>query len=131
MTPNDTPKSAGEMMADVVSNLGNLVRNELDLARTELMGSVKSAGAAIAAILVAAILALTGLNVLTAWVISALIWAGLAPPWATLLVGIVLVVIAALIASSALTTLKNIGFVPKRTARNVQRDAAAVKDAYK
>ena len=73
---------------------------------------------------------LTGLNVLTAALISALVWAGMQPPLATLLVGGGLVVIGLVMGPSAIKTLKQIVFVPTRTARNVQRDAAAVKDAY-
>ena len=131
MNTNDPPKTAGEMLADVMGNVGNLVRNELDLARTEFAASLKSAGTAIAAILVAAILALIGLNVLAAALIGTLVWAGMAPQWASLLVGGGLLVIALLIGSSALSSLQQIGFVPKRTARNVKRDAEAVKDACK
>ena len=131
MNIGDSPKSAGEMLADVVGNVGNLVRNEMDLARTEIVGSLKSAGAAIGVIVIATILGVTGLNVLTASLIAALVWLGVPPTWATLSVGLALVVIALLMTLSAISTLKQIGFVPKRTARNVKRDAAAVKDAYK
>lgn len=130
MTPNDAPKSAGEMMADVFGNITNLVRNEMDLARTELASSLKSVGAAIGAIVVAAILALTGLNVLAGSLIGLLVRLGMVPHWAALTVGAALLLIAVIIASTALSSLKQIGFVPTRTARNVKRDAAAVKDAY-
>lgn len=130
MTQTNAPKSAGEMLSDVLGNVGNLVRNEIDLARTELAAGVKSAAMAVAAILIAALLALTGLNVLTVSLIALLVRLGVPPHWATFGVGVALVLIAALIVNSAVKSLKQVGFVPTRTARNLKRDAAAVKDAY-
>lgn len=130
MTQTNAPKSAGEMLADVLGNVGNLVRNEIDLARTELAGDFRSAGMAVGAILIAALLGLTGLNVLTASLIAVLVSFDIPPHWATLIVGVAFILAAVIIAATALKSLKLIGFVPTRAARNLKRDAAAIKDAY-
>ena len=45
-------------------------------------------------------------------------------------VGAGLLLVAVIIFASAKSALSQIGFVPTRAARNVQRDAAAIKEAY-
>jgi protein-S-isoprenylcysteine O-methyltransferase Ste14 len=130
MTTGDTPKSAGEMMSDIMGNVGNLVRNEVDLARAEMVTSMTKAGAALGAMALAVILAITGLNVLAASLVAVAIWAGLSPSWATVVVGAGLLVIAGAIFLSAKSALKQVGFMPTRAARSVQRDAMAIKEAY-
>lgn len=127
---NDNPKSTGEMMASVLANIGNLVRNEADLARTEIAESAKKAGASIGAMAVALVLAITGLNVAAASLVALVIWAGLPPAWAPAVVGAGFLVVALIVFASAKSSLQQIGFVPTRTARNVQRDAAAIKETF-
>ena len=130
MTPPDTPKSTVEMMADIMGSVGNLVRGEVDLARAEMATSLSKAAAAIGGMVVAVVLAITGLNVLAAALVAFAIYMGMPPTWATVAVGVGLILIAGIIFLSAKSTLSNIGFVPSRAARNVQRDAAAIKEAY-
>lgn len=130
MTQGDSPKSAGEMMSDIMGNVGNLVRSEVDLARAEIAASAAKAGAALGSMVLAVVLAIAGLNVLAASLVALAIWAGLTPTWATLAVGVGLILIATLIFLSAKSALNQIGFVPTRAARSVQRDAMAIKEAY-
>lgn len=130
MTPGDTSKSAGEMMSDILANVGNLVRNEADLARAEIAESLKKAGASLGAMALALALAITGLNVAAASLVAFVVWLGLAPHWAPLVVGAGLLLIALAIFASARLSLHQIGFVPSRAARNVARDAAVIKDSF-
>ena len=130
MTPPNAPKSAGEMMTDIMANVGNLVRNEVDLARAEIATSLSKAGGALGAIAVALLLAITGLNVLAASLVAFVIWAGAPPQWAACGVGVALLALAFAIFRFAKSTLNQIGFMPTRAARNIQRDAATIKEAY-
>jgi uncharacterized membrane protein YqjE len=130
MTRADTPKSTGEMMSDIMGNVGNLVRKEVDLARIEVADSLKNATAALSMIAVALVVAIAGINLLATSLVALVIRAGVSPVWATSLVGAGLVLVAVVVFVSAKSTLNNIGFLPARTARSVRRDAAAVKDAY-
>lgn len=130
MTPSDTPKSAGEMMSDIMGNVGSLVRNEVDLARTEITGSLSKAAGALGSMALALLLAITGLNVLAAAAVALVVWAGVPPHWATVIVGVALLLIAAIIFASAKSALNQIGFMPTRAARSVQREATALKEAY-
>lgn len=127
---NENPKSTGEMMTAILANVGNLVRSEADLARAEVAESAKKAGASIAAMGVALVLAITGLNVAAASLVALLIEAGISAQWAPAIVGVAFLVIALIVFVSAKSKLQQIGFVPTRTARNVQRDAAAIKETF-
>ncbi len=129
MTPNN-PKSTSEMMTAILGNVSNLVRDEADLARTEIAESAKKAGASIAAMGIALVLAITGLNVFAATLVALVVQAGVPAQWAPAVVGAGFLVIALIIFVSAKSSLKNIGFVPTRAARNVQRDAAAIKEPF-
>ena len=130
MIPSDNPKSTGEMMTDIIGSVGNLIRNEVDLARTEMAGSLKRAAVALGAIVLAVVMAITGLNVLAAAVVEFAIRLGLPPFWAAVVVGAGFLLVAGAIYFSAKSSLNRIDFVPIRTARSVKRDAAAIKEAY-
>lgn len=130
MTQTTPPKSAGEMMFDIMGNVGSLVRNEVDLARTEITTSLVRAAGALGAMLVAFALAMVGLNLLAAWLVALAIRAGVPAQWAEALVGAAVLLIAYMTFLFAKSALNQIGFMPTRTARNVQRDAAAIKEAY-
>lgn len=130
MTPGDGPKSAGEMMSDIMGNIGNLVRNEADLARAEVAGSLNNIVAALGMLAVALVVAVAGLNLLAAALVGLVIWAGVSPPLATVVVGAGLLLVAIAIFVAAKSTLNNVGVMPKRAARSVRRDVAAIKDAY-
>jgi hypothetical protein len=130
MTVIETPRSTGEMMSDILGNVGNLVRNEADLARTEIAEDVRKALRSLGAMGVGLALAVAGLNVLAAPLVTLLVQAGLQPLWAATAVGLGLLLIAFVVFSSARSTLQQIGFVPTRAARNLQRDAAVIKDSF-
>jgi hypothetical protein len=130
MTGTEAPRSTGEMMSDILGNVGNLVRNEADLARAEFAEDVRKALRSLGAMGVGLALAVAGLNVLAAPLVMFLVEAGLQPIWARTAVGLGLLLIAVVVFSSARSTLQQIGFVPSRAARNIQRDAAVIKDSF-
>lgn len=125
-----SPKSTGEMMSAILGNVSNLIRNETDLARAEIGESLTKAGASLGSMAVALILAITGLNVLAAAVVAAVVWLGVPPHWASAIVGAALLLLALIIFFSAKSAFNQIGFVPTRTARNLSRDVAAMKDSF-
>lgn len=130
MTATSNPKSTGEMMNDILTNVSSLVRNEADLARTEIAEDIKKAGASFGTMALALLLAITGLNVLATSLVALVIWAGLSPLWATIIVGVGLLLIALILFYSAKSALHQMGFVPTRAAQNLKRDAATIKDTF-
>ncbi|WP_299785099.1 phage holin family protein [uncultured Marivita sp.] len=130
MSDDNTNKSAGNLLTDAMSNVSGLVRSEVDLARAEISENVNQAGVAIGMIAGAAIIALVALNVLAAALVAALTGAGLDAGWSALIVGAALGVIAFVLINKGTNDLKLSSLAPTRTVKNVQRDAAAVKEAY-
>ncbi|WP_281968973.1 phage holin family protein [Roseovarius nanhaiticus] len=123
-------KSTTDMLGDALNHVSALVRNEVDLARAEVSENLNRAGVAIGLIAAAAIIALTSLNVLSAALVAALTEAGIDGGWSALIVGVVLAIIAFVLLGKGTNDLKLSSLAPSRTAKNVQRDANAVKDAY-
>ena len=121
-------KGTTSIISDVLSHVSNLVRKEVDLARAEMSENLTRAGVAVGLIAGALIVALVALNVLAAALVAALanVMDG---GWAALLVGVVFAVIALVMVMKGVNDLKASSLAPTRTAKNVRRDAEAVKEA--
>lgn len=130
MSDNNTQKSAGNLLTEAMANVSGLVRSEVDLARAEISENVTKAGVAVGLIAGAAVIALVALNVLAAALVAALTEAGLDAGWSALIVGAALGVLAFVLINKGVNDLKLSSLAPTRTVKNVQRDAAAVKEAY-
>ena len=130
MSDDNTKKSAGNLLTDAMANVSGLVRSEVDLARAEISENVTKAGIAMGLIAGATIVALVALNVLSAALVAALTETGLDAGWSALIVGAALGIIAFVLINKGVNDLKLSSLAPTRTVKNVQRDAAAVKEAY-
>jgi hypothetical protein len=129
MTDQTANKSATGLFSDAIAHMSGLVRKEVDLARAEISENINRAGVAIGLLAGALVIALTALNVLAAALVAGLAEWGLGAGWAALLVGVVLGAIALAMALKAKNDLKLSSIAPTRTAKNVQRDAQAIKEA--
>lgn len=118
--------SAG-LVGDVLIGFSRLVQGEIALARAEAERGLRDITKAVAFVVVAAILAITALNVLSGAAIAGLVALGLTPVWATLAVGIGLAVLAYALLQYALTLMKPSNLAPKRSFANLRRDADALK----
>ena len=127
-TPPPEAKSTTGLLSDAMSHVSGLVRKEMDLARAEVSENVNKAAVAVGMIVGAVVLLLTALNVLAAALVDGLASLGLDAGWAALIVGILFAVIAAIMLKSGTSQLKASSLAPTRTAKNVQRDAHAVKE---
>ncbi len=130
MSDDKTSKSASNLLSDALNNVSALVRKEVDLARAEISENISRAGVAIGLIAGAAIIALVALNVLAAALVVGLTEIGIDAGWSALIVGALLGLLAYLMINKGINDLKLTSLAPTRTVKNVQRDAAAVKEAY-
>lgn len=121
-------KGAPGLLNEVLTHVSNLVRKEVDLARTEVSENVTRAGVAIGLLVGAIVVALVALNVLAAALAAALTNLGIDAGWAALIVGGGLAIIALIMVSKGLKDLKLSSIAPTRTAKNVRRDAETVKE---
>lgn len=124
-------KSTPSLVSEVLEHVSNLVRKEVDLARTEISENINRAGVALGLLVGAVVLALTALNVLSAALVAALTEVGIEAGWAALIVGGGIAIIAFALASKGMKDLKLSSIAPTRTARNVRRDGEMVKEKIK
>ena len=122
------PKPTTSVIGDILSHLSNLVRKEVDLAKSEVRQNLGRAGTAIGLLVGAVVLILVALNVLAAAAVAAMAEAGMNGGLAALIVGVVLLVIAAIMAFKGKSDLSAKSLAPTRTAENLRRDATALKE---
>jgi F0F1-type ATP synthase assembly protein I len=123
--PKQPEKSLGELFADLGSELGALVRKELDLAKTEARREVRTAGqgaAAFAAAAVAGFLMLMFLSSAVAWLLDQ--WMNTA--LAFLIVAIIWAIVAAVAFVMGRQRLQTVEPIPQ-TVETIKEDVEWAK----
>jgi len=121
-------RSTPGLMADLLDQVTQLLRKEVQLFRAEMGDKATQAMIAAGSILAAAVIAITALNVLAAALVAALTNAGIPAPWAAVIVGAGLAVIAYVMARKGIENLKAGSLAPERTTRAAARDVSMVKE---
>jgi len=121
------PRPTGSLLSDAVNQLTRLVRGEVALAKAEVAQNIRSAGLGIGLLVGAVVLVFVALNVLVFALVAAL-GELIGPGWSALVVGVVILVVAAILAMRGLNSLKPENLTPSRTVRNVQADAQTIKE---
>ena len=117
----------GALMADVLAGVSRLVQGELALARAEAAERLQSAKQAVLQVAIAVVLGITAINLLAAALVAAIVAMGLSPIWASLLVGVVLLLLAIAAGLAAARLLRDAGKAPRRTAASVRRDVETLQ----
>ena len=125
-----TPRSTGNLLADALRHLSDLLRGEVALARAEITQNIRGATAGIGLLVAAALLAMTALNFLGAALVDGLIRLGLAPGWAALSVAAVAGLVAVILAWKGARALNPDSLFPDRTLRRVRRDVETLKETF-
>ncbi|CTQ48182.1 phage holin family protein [Jannaschia donghaensis] len=121
-------KGPAGLIGDVLTHVATLVRKEFDLARTEMSENLNRAAVAVGLLVGALIVALVALNVLAGALVAGVTRLGLEPGWSALLVGVIFAAVAGGMVAKGVRDLKLVSLAPTRTAKNVRRDAEAVKE---
>lgn len=119
--------SSADLLSDVVSGVARLIRGELALARAEAKRSLGDATSALAKLVIAAILGITALNVLSDAAVAGLVALGLSPLWASVAVGVGLLLLAFALMQIGSAQLKPSNLAPKRMMANLRQDAETLK----
>ena len=119
-------RSLFSLLGDVPTLLSSLVRNEINLLKTELMNKAKMAGIGVGLIVVA--LAVIVLAVIVLIISGVFALALVMPTWlAALCVAVGLLLLAAILIVFAVVSFKKFGSpLPDRTLNNVQEDIDTV-----
>ena len=114
--------SLGELFSSLTTDLSQLVRSEMELARVEIREEAGKAGRAAGMLgggALAAYLALTLLSFAAAWGLAEVV----DPGWAFLIVGLVVATIAAVLAMTGRNRLRDVNPVPDQTVDTLKEDA--------
>lgn len=119
--------SIGEILGGLATDIQDLIRGEISLARAELNQKLERVILAAIWLVGGALLAFAGLVVVLQGVAAAL--ALMLPTWAaSLIVGVAIVAIGALLARFGLAMLSLKTLMPDRMAASLRKDAHVVKD---
>jgi len=127
MAAADQSGSLGGLVSGLAADLGQLVKGEIALARTELDAKFQTFAAGGVYLLGGALVGFAGLVVLLQGVAFAL--ATIVVPWlAWLLVGLAIVAIGVVIARYGLSSMTLKTLTPEKTAESLQKDITLVKE---
>jgi len=130
MQERNEEQSIGELFASLARDTSSLVRQEVELARTEMTQKATTAAKQGAYIGIGGAVAYVGLIVL-AFALAYLL-AEFIPLWAAaLIVALVFAGIGYFLIQKGLTTLRNTSLKPEETIETLKEDAAWVKDQVK
>lgn len=120
-------RSLGELFAELARETSTLVRQEVDLAKTELSDKASSAGKRVGILAVGGAVAYAGFLAVLAAVIALLnavmhLWV------AALLVGVVVIIVGYILIRRALDALKREDFAPRQTIETLKEDQQWAKD---
>ncbi len=129
--PDLKEASTGELVRRLSEQLGELLRGELELAKTELRSKGKRVGAGAGLAGAAGVLALFGLAAFITAAIAAL--ALVLPVWlSAVIVGVALLVIAGLLALIGRSQIQQgTPPVPEQAMRGIKQDVEAVKEGVR
>jgi uncharacterized membrane protein YqjE len=127
MSANDS-RSVSELFGDALSQLSKLMRNELQLARTEISMKLGQTTTAIGLLAGAAIFLIPTIVLLLMSLAAWLVEIGMTPAMAQLLAGLAGLIVVAILGGLGLNRLKTNSLVPKRTLDQLQQDAAAARE---
>ena len=121
-------RSTPALIGDLINQVTELFRKEIMLLRAEMNEKVNQVTAAGVMLGGGLVLGIVGLIYLAGAAVLGIVNAGLAPVWATLIVGGVLALIALIMAMSGRSKLKTANLAPRRTADSLSRDATMAKE---
>ena len=123
MTDERDPRTIPNLVSDLVQQLSTLVRTEGKLLRSELNESAHRVGNGAMEVAAGALLLLAALIVLLQALIVALVNLGLGAGWASLLVGVVVAAIGAILIKRGTSNMSPSELAPTRTAEQLRKDA--------
>jgi uncharacterized membrane protein YqjE len=117
-----TDQSLGELFGTLTSDLSELVRSEMELARVEIREEAATAGRAAGLLGAGGLIAYLGLGLMAmaaAWGLAEVVDAG----WAFLIVGLVIAAIGVVVLMKGRDRLREVRPVPEETVETLKEDA--------
>src|SRR5438309_1016743 len=123
------PRSAPEVIGDVITQLTTLLRKEVQLARTEMSENMSRLAIGLGLIIGGAVLLIPALVILFQAGVAALVEAyGVASSWSALIVGGAVLLLGITLLLIGINRLKVGNLLPSKTIHQLQRDASVARD---
>ena len=120
----------GDLFGDLATEMSNLVRQEVALAKVEVAQKAKYVGRNVGYLVIGGAVAYAALLAVIAAIIMLL--AKVLPNWgATLAVGVVVAIVGWLLIGKALTALQQTDLTPRETVETLKEDATWMKEQVK
>jgi len=124
---NITEPSIGSLFNDLTEDMGKLVRQEIELARIETVQKVNKAMRSVILMVAGGLLAYAGL--ITLIITAAIALGNIMPYWlSSLIVGVVVLIVAAILVNSGRSSLANLTVVPENAVESIKEDARWAKE---
>ena len=121
MANTSDDRSLGELFASLSKDTTTLVRQEIELAKTELSEKVSEAGKNVASLVVGGAIAYAALILILAAIAVGL--AQIMQPWlAVLIVGVVVAIVGLVLVQKGISALKHLNLVPEKTIATLKED---------
>ena len=121
MTNTSDNRSLGELFASLSKDTTTLVRQEIELAKTEISEKVSETGKNVASLVVGGAIAYAALLFILAAIAVGL--AQIMEPWlAVLIVGVVVAIVGFILVQKGMNALKRMNFVPEKTIATLKED---------
>jgi putative superfamily III holin-X len=121
-------RSIGELFGQLTQDMTLLVRQEIQLARSEMSEKISRVTTNLVSVIAGGFVAYVGALALVAALILALNDLAEISPWVSaLIVGVVLTVAGYFMLHRGLTQLKQVNLAPRRTVENIKDDVQAIK----
>ncbi|HEX6643490.1 MAG TPA: phage holin family protein [Gemmatimonadales bacterium] len=121
-------RSIGELFSQLSHDLGVLVRQEAELAKTEMTAKLTRLGGNVASLTIGGVVAFVGAQALIAAVILVLAELGIAPWLSALIVGALLAIAGFMMVQKARAGMKDVSLKPKRTIETLKDDVQWAKE---
>ena len=131
MTQTTDERSLGDLFGDLSRQLTTLIRQEIDLARTEMTAKATSAGREAALIGAGGALAYGGALVLLGAIVLILIQVGVDAWLSALIVGTIAVALGAVLVDRGRSRLSQVDIVPERAIETAKDEAEWAKEQLK
>ncbi len=128
--PDKQDRSIGELFSELAGETSTLIRQEIDLAKVEFTQKAKTVGQSVGFLVLGGAIAYAALLALLAAIIILL--ANVMPWWAAaLVVAVVVGIVAAVLVSKTLASLKKMEVAPRQTVETLKEDAQWAKQQMK
>lgn len=121
-------RSLGELFSELSRETSTLVRQEVDLAKTELTHKAAEIGKDVGFLAAGALVAYAGFLTLVAMLVIALAQLGVTWWLSALIVGVVVLAVGGALVRTGLAAIRTEGMAPKQTIETLQEDAQWAKN---